>query len=340
MPVSVRRTESRRVLMDRARGAYLGLAAGDALGATVEFMTPREIESRHGRHADIVGGGWLRLKRGRVTDDTEMSLALGHAILESGGVVDAEAAARAFSDWMRTKPVDIGHTVRRGIVRFRTQGVVEGPVHAFEAGNGAAMRVLPVALATLGGDPAEIARAIRAQAHVTHNNPLSDAGCDCIVAMVQDALGNGTPPAGLLDHARDLTARFPEFAWAGRPRDNPSGFIVETLQAVFQAMETGGDAGAILVEVVNRGGDADTTGAIAGMIVGASAGVAGLPVRWLRRLDRSVVRACAAQAEALVALSPAGVLSDPAVAGGRSIAGRPRRLSGFRQVQGPTTSTS
>ena len=47
--------------ISRAEAAYLGLALGDALGATVEFMTPREIAGRHGVHRDIVGGGWLLL---------------------------------------------------------------------------------------------------------------------------------------------------------------------------------------------------------------------------------------------------------------------------------------
>ena len=67
-------------LFDRALGAYLGLALGDALGATVEFMTPREIAHRFaaqgGVHRHIIGGGWLKLAPGQVTDDTTMSLAL------------------------------------------------------------------------------------------------------------------------------------------------------------------------------------------------------------------------------------------------------------------------
>src|SRR5512139_2303360 len=96
---------------DRAIASYLGLAIGDALGATVEFMTPREIAAQYGIHDTLRGGGWLRLKSGQVTDDTTMALALGEAILQ-GGQVEALAAARAFDDWMRAKPVDIGNTVR------------------------------------------------------------------------------------------------------------------------------------------------------------------------------------------------------------------------------------
>src|SRR5664279_3482379 len=97
--------------IDRALGAYLGLAIGDALGATVEFMRPREIALQYGVHREIIGGGWLKLARGQVTDDTTMSLALGTALLQAG-----EQALRAhangddavvrmigesFSQWLR-----------------------------------------------------------------------------------------------------------------------------------------------------------------------------------------------------------------------------------------------
>ena len=57
-------------LWDRALGAYLGFAIGDALGATVEFMRPREIAQAYGVHRDMIGGGWLKLPVGQVTDDT------------------------------------------------------------------------------------------------------------------------------------------------------------------------------------------------------------------------------------------------------------------------------
>jgi ADP-ribosyl-[dinitrogen reductase] hydrolase len=73
-----------RDLHDRALGAYLGFAIGDALGATLEFMRPREIVLQYGVHRDIVGGGWLKLACGQVTDDTTMSLALGTALLTGG----------------------------------------------------------------------------------------------------------------------------------------------------------------------------------------------------------------------------------------------------------------
>jgi ADP-ribosyl-[dinitrogen reductase] hydrolase len=291
---------------NRAMAAYLGLAIGDALGATVEFLTPNEIRHQHGVHREIRGGGWLRLKPGQVTDDTTMALALGRAILACDGRVEALACAQAFDAWMRAKPVDIGNTVRRNLVSFRHSGDPVAPFSEHDAGNGAAMRVLPVALATLGQPAEAVAAAVRAQAHVTHNNSLSDAACDTLVAMIQAALakvGAGGTAQNLGYFATVLVARHPEFAFDGRRRDNPSGYVVETLHAVFQAFFATDSFEACLIDVVNRGGDADTTGAICGMLAGALYGLEAIPARWLKALDAGMRTSCATQAGELLAVS-------------------------------------
>ena len=72
-------------LYERALGAYLGFACGDALGATLEFMTPEQIHETYGLHKDITGGGWLGLPQGHVTDATEMTLTLSQAIIDAQG---------------------------------------------------------------------------------------------------------------------------------------------------------------------------------------------------------------------------------------------------------------
>jgi ADP-ribosyl-[dinitrogen reductase] hydrolase len=297
---------------DRAIAAYLGLALGDALGATVEFLTPREIAHLYahqgGVHRHIEGGGWLRLAPGQVTDETTMALALGETILAGGGRIEPLAVARAFDAWMRAKPVDIGNTVRRGILHFRRSGEPWVEASA-DAGNGAAMRCLPVALALAKASPERLAEGALAQAWVTHRNPLSDAATVCLVVMLAEAV-QGAGRGALEAHADRLAAEHPEFQWRGRRQDNPSGYIVDTLRAVFQAVfaEGGREAGGFeagVVDVVNRGGDADTTGAIAGMLLGALEGSPDLPPAWLAGLDPRVRAACAAQAAALIAQAPA-----------------------------------
>ena len=295
------------IATDHAVAAYLGLAIGDALGSTVEFMTPREIMAKYQVHDQLIGGGWLHLKPGQVTDDTTMALALGASILKQGKV-DALAAAQAFDGWMRAKPVDIGNTVRRNLLQFRKTGNPAAPYSDHDAGNGAAMRLLPVALATLGQPEESVRAASRAQAHVTHHCALSDAACECLVMMVQDALRGASKNELLHRHAHPLAARHPEFKFrAVRQQSNPSGYVADTMQAVFQSFFDTDDFRGCLIDVVNRGGDADTTGAIAGMLAGALYGLEAIPKVWLDALDDIIRRACEAQTHALLEASNASL---------------------------------
>ena len=286
-------------LHDRALGAYLGLAAGDALGATVEFMLPREIRHQYGVHKDIVGGGWLKLKPGRVTDDTEMSLALGSALIASGGW-NANAVADAFVTWLQSKPVDIGNTCRRGIQRYFTQGTLSGPVNEGDGGNGALMRILPLVLTTLNDDAAFRRQAV-AQAHITHNHPLSDIACLAIGEMLRVLInGGGKDECRVLaDVLLDEYPRFRFDPWPG----HASGYIVDTVQTVLHHFFSTDSFESCLIATVNCGEDADTTGAIAGMLAGALYGLPAIPQRWLNKLELKVVTEIQWQTDGLLQLS-------------------------------------
>jgi ADP-ribosyl-[dinitrogen reductase] hydrolase len=294
-------------LLDKALGAYLGLALGDALGATVEFMTPREIRHRFaaqgGVHRHIVGGGWLKLAPGQVTDDTTMSLALGEALLRgerAGRPFDTQLIAEAFLAWWRGKPVDCGNTCRRGILRFLQQGSLSGEPNDGDAGNGALMRNLPVALATLGDDAA-FERVSLAQAHVTHHHPLSDAAVLGIGHLLRDVLA-GADAAAQARRIEAFVGVQPAFAFRPYP-GRASGYVVDTVQTVLHCFTSHSDFEAAVTAAVNLGDDADTTGALVGMLAGARCGAHGLPGRWLGRLSRTVVQDITDQASALVALS-------------------------------------
>ena len=289
-------------LPQRALGAYVGLAVGDALGATVEFMTAREIAAIYHTHRNIVGGGWLRLKAGQVTDDTQMSLALGEALLH-GGLDDAHLIADAYVKWMQSCPIDIGNTCRRGIRRYMLQGTIAATPAPDSAGNGAAMRNLPSVLATLY-DEAAFERVSLGQAHVTHHHPLSDAATLTLGRMTRRLLNHEGLAAARAE--ADLLIEFlPEFRYDPWPGQT-SGYIVDTVQTVFDAFFSTGSFEECLVKVVNRGGDADTTGALAGQLAGAHYGVAAIPDRWLKKLNSATSAAIQAQTPQLLALRPAG----------------------------------
>lgn len=288
-------------LHDRALGAYLGLACGDALGATVEFLTAREIKAQFGVHRELTGGGWLRLKPGQITDDTEMSLFLGQAIIESKGW-NLAAVADAFAAWLKSKPVDVGATCRRGIRRYMLQGIVHGPESDTDGGNGAAMRNLPVALFTLGDDEL-LARYSREQSHITHHHPLSDAGTLALGRMVQVLLAGGGVK-GCRPIANRLVEDYKTFKFDPYP-GRASGYIVDTVQTVLYHFFYTDSFENCVVETVNRGEDADTTGALAGMLAGALYGASAIPKRWLDKLDFHVVKQIEQQVEGLLKLAPA-----------------------------------
>ncbi|MHB1299968.1 MAG: ADP-ribosyl-[dinitrogen reductase] hydrolase [Burkholderiales bacterium] len=286
-------------IFDHALGAYLGLAIGDALGATVEFMLPREIAHQYGVHKEIIGGGWLKLEAGQVTDDTQMSLALGRALLASNGW-NGKAVAEAFVAWLKSGPVDIGNTCRRGIRRYITDGSLSGPVNNGDGGNGAAMRILPVVLATLNDKKALRAQII-AQCHITHNHSLSDAASLALGEMTR-ILVNGGNVKACRSVVNELLAGHPEFRFSPYP-GRASGYIVDTVQTVLHHFFRTDSFESCVVETVNRGEDADTTGAIAGMLAGALYGASSIPKRWLDRLDSQISSEIEEQVEGLLRLA-------------------------------------
>jgi ADP-ribosyl-[dinitrogen reductase] hydrolase len=293
---------SREDILDRARAAFLGVAVGDALGAGLEFMTPGEIQAKYTTVREIIGGGWLRLKPGQITDDTDMSLCIARALKTAGGW-SLPAIAEAFAAWLRTKPIDVGDTCRRGIRNYMLKGQLASPFNQWDAGNGACMRMAPVALCTLGSDEL-LQRYTLEQAHLTHNHPLSDAAC--LAAGRQTHLSLlGYSKSRLRRDLEPFLAEFENFRFEPY-RGMASAYVVDTMQTVFHYFFKTRDFESCLVATVNQGGDADTTGAIVGMLAGAYYGMDAIPKRWLKKLDKKLVDEIISLADLMLALSPLG----------------------------------
>ena len=286
-------------VLNRALGAYLGFACGDALGATVEFMTPKQIQKRHGVHRDIIGGGWLGLKAGQVTDDTQMSLAVGQAIIDHQGW-NIQAVADNFVAWLESDPPDIGNTCRRGIMRYRDSGELFGLPREDDAGNGACMRNLPVVLATLNRPDYFSAWSLQ-QCHITHNHPLSNAATLTLGKIVSHLI-NSQDMDTCNQEAELLISQYGEFAYSPYS-GKASGYIVDTVQTVLHYFFNTDNFESCLIATVNQGGDADTTGALAGMLAGAKYGVQQIPERWLNELDERIVTQIRQQTTELIRLA-------------------------------------
>ncbi|MGZ4954335.1 MAG: ADP-ribosyl-[dinitrogen reductase] hydrolase [Methylobacter sp.] len=285
-------------ILSRALGAYLGFACGDALGATVEFMSPKLIQKRYGVHRDMIGGGWLNLEAGQITDDTQMSLALGQAIVDHRGW-NIRSVADNFVAWMESDPPDIGNTCRRGIMRYRDNGELFGLPRDDDAGNGACMRNLPVVLATLNR-PDYFSEWSLQQSHITHNHPLSDAATLTLGRIVKHLI-SGLDMDACKQEAGQLIDQYGEFAYSPYP-GKASGYIVDTVQTVLHYFFSTDSFESCLVATVNQGADADTTGALAGMLAGARYGVEQIPERWLKQLNQQVVDQIRQQTAELIRL--------------------------------------
>ena len=101
-------------LANKIGGALFGVAVGDALGAPLEFMNAKEIQHKHGTVKEMIGGGWLNVKPGEVTDDTQMTIAaaLGVAMHPDN---PEPWAGKHFAEWAMGGPKDIGGTCRSAI---------------------------------------------------------------------------------------------------------------------------------------------------------------------------------------------------------------------------------
>lgn len=292
---------------DRARGALLGLAVGDAIGTTLEFS---RRDSSH--VVDMVGGGPFRLQPGQWTDDTAMALALADS-LAADPALDAADLMRRFVAWWQHGDYsctgtcfDIGVTTRQALARFERDGdPYAGSTDPMSAGNGSLMRLAPVAIRH-GHDREALADVAARQSRTTHAAPEAVAACIAYADLLADAMAGMAKPA-LLTRPHSSTAPGIEAilagSWRGKRRGDirSSGYVAHSLEAALWCVgRTSSFASAVLL-AANLGDDADTTAAITGQLAGALYGASGIPSAWLERLawhDRLV-----AAADALI---PAG----------------------------------
>lgn len=283
------------VLRDRYRGAMLASAAGDALGATLEFLSRDEVQGRYGVLRDIVGGGWLNLAPGSVTDDTQMACCIAHSIVELGRFSADDIASR-FVDWYTSNPPDIGNTTRYALQQLAS-GVpwqeageqTHVAMRPRDASNGSVMRAAPVALLTRG-DAAANAAYSADSSRITHANPLCIEACvalnAAIAALLDDPDIDVLQAASFATTHAEVRAAFAGVHGATSETLDAGGYVLSTLRSAFWAVTAQSSLEDAVIAAVNLGEDADTTGAVAGALAGARWGMDAIPTRWLEVLDR------------------------------------------------------
>lgn len=273
---------------DRARGALLGTAAGDALGAGYEFTHPGP-----GAVIEMRGGGPFDWSPGEWTDDTSMAIEVARGL--APGAVDLDAVAGGFMRWYQTGPPDIGNQTRAVLstrpADARTMSQAAAAVSGRKAGNGSLMRTAAVGVAFVD-DPADCADAAAAVSDLTHFDPQARQACQMWSVAIAEAVRTGTldgPRRWLTTVAADVDEYWSallDAAESGAPQDFANnGWVVHAVQTAWWAITTtGGDLPAALVECVRAGNDTDTTAAIAGALLGAARGAHAIPQEWVAKL--------------------------------------------------------
>lgn len=280
---------------DRARGCLLGLAVGDALGATLEG-TARDTMPYH---TEMLGGGPFRLAPGQWTDDTSLALALADSLLACGGL-DPRDLMERFCAWRERGAYSCtgayfsaGPTTWAALDRYRAFGAaLAGDTRPETATNGSIMRLAPIPIFYLDGDAEMPARL---QSQVTHAAPDAVECCAELARVVQAAIREAERPAR---------------RWRLRDDIRSTGRADDTLEAALWAVSETQDFESALILAVNLGDDADTVGAVAGQIAGALYGASAIPARWLAPLAwRDRIEATADQLLARGTASPRGAAS-------------------------------
>ena len=292
---------------DRAVGAVLASAAGDAMGAPYEFAGPDPAAP-----CTLEGGGGFRWEPGEWTDDTQMALAVLTVL--AAGETDPGEIGEAMLRWFASRPRDVGNQTRAVLADAARHRVSTAEAAAsfqrrspHAAGNGALMRTGPVALAAIGDRPA-VARLATDVAGLTHPHPDSVEACVLWSLAIERAIRTARPDvtfdwvgavrAGLdhVDPARHAVWNERIDAASGQ---EPSGFhrtngwVVGAFQAAIASITSTADTAhrapcdhltAALRAASRAGGDTDTVAAIAGALLGARWGATAVPLSWRRIL--------------------------------------------------------
>ncbi|SFP97794.1 ADP-ribosyl-[dinitrogen reductase] hydrolase [Variovorax sp. PDC80] len=281
---------------DRFRGALLGLACGDAVGTRVEFSPRGSFVPVTG----MQGGGPFGLAPGEWTDDTSMALCLAASLIHCRGF-DAVDQMNRYCNWRSVgymssngRCFDIGITVSKALSRYLANGdPFAGDPDPRTAGNGALMRLAPVAMFAMFGvaDTPALLRLAADSTRTTHGAAEAIA-CSRLFALQLQAALRGEDKASILA-PRDLgeapspgAAALAAGRWRDKPRDaiKGSGYCVESLEAALWCFAQADSFEEAILAAANLGDDADTTAAICGQLAGAFHGVAGIPVPWLATL--------------------------------------------------------
>lgn len=287
--------------MNKIYNGIMGLVVGDALGVPVEFKK-RDTYTV----TDMIGYGTYNQPPGTWSDDSSMTLATLESIVRMG-VIDLADIMNNFYEWLKNaeftpwgKVFDVGGGTRRAISRYANgkEPAKCGGKTRMDNGNGALMRILPVAMLP---DYPEKQSELLSVAHLTHAHFISDFACMIYTAIVENLM-NGTPKdEAVLNGIQKFkpqieTAsmlidynRLPNIQQLKREEIRSSGYVVDTMEAALWCFLNANSYRECVLAAVNLGEDTDTIAAVAGGLAGiyyGCGGESGVPDEWIAQIPR------------------------------------------------------
>ncbi|MGW0748592.1 ADP-ribosylglycohydrolase family protein [Streptomyces sp. NPDC002587] len=274
--------------LDRAVGAVLGSAVGDALGAPYEFGPAGQLSARGEEMRG--GGGW---DPGEATDDTQMAVLVGESLLEHGGLELPDVFGR-FQRWAAGRPKDIGLQTEDVLTNgepWDLAAALHFQINARAAGNGSLMRAATSAVYFAGAGREGTMGAARRIAALTHGDRAAWEGTAVLHELVRVALDGADPLAALPatlasvhpDH-RERYGRVLDPAWHPGLATEFNGAVWPCLGSAVWALRTTGGFAQAVRAAVDLGGDTDTVAAVTGTLAGARYGERSVPERWAAAL--------------------------------------------------------
>lgn len=280
-------------LADRLAGGVLGHLVGDAMGVPYEFRDPQSIGEvafgARGTHGQPPGT-W--------SDDGALMLALLDSLLDAG--FDTDDQGRRALAWRRTGAYtpngdglfDIGRTTARALDRIAS-GVPAGeagPAGMTDNGNGALMRILPIALVGRERPTEELVDRAHRASRVTHGHPRSQVGCALYTLVARNLLG-GRGRTDALRRARQAIRVIYEDLGAGEwlealdflegyPERGGRGRVWDSFWSAWDAFAGATGYVDAIERAIRYGNDTDTTAAIAGGLAGIRWGLEAIPADW------------------------------------------------------------
>lgn len=289
-------------IQNRCKGCFYGLVVGDAFGAPVEFQRRDTFPYV----TDMLPCNTWGLPAGSFTDDTSMMFCLAAAIVHTDGIQDPNIVLHHYCEWftkgymsVNGKCFDIGYATRVALMNYLTEGRLIAEADEDMSGNGSLMRLAPIPI-MWGMETNECVWDEGEKSSITtHGSPQSVWACGFYAALLAKVLAGERRKEVLLEWIAgvDSTGAPPTFDhilrrdFLTRRRDeiSSSGYVVHTLEAALWAFFTTDTFEDGLRRIVNLGRDADTTGAVFGMLGGAYYGFSAIPIHWIAALQRPVM---------------------------------------------------